>query len=63
IKGEGTYAKVDNLTLLEIHTVKPMLPHALDHISRYQRAALAAQRDTSSLHLTGSGNNSSYFSQ
>uniref|UniRef100_A0A1A9WDL8 DNA replication complex GINS protein PSF2 n=1 Tax=Glossina brevipalpis TaxID=37001 RepID=A0A1A9WDL8_9MUSC len=49
IKGEGTYAKLDNLTLLEIHSVRPILPHSLDHIARYQRTASTTQRDTSSL--------------
>ncbi|XP_055838468.1 probable DNA replication complex GINS protein PSF2 [Episyrphus balteatus] len=62
IKGEGTYAKLDNLTLLEIHSVRPILPHALDHISRYQRAAVSSQRDTSSLGLSStSANTSSFF--
>ncbi|XP_068140147.1 probable DNA replication complex GINS protein PSF2 [Drosophila tropicalis] len=51
IKGEGTYAKLDNLTLLEIHSVRPILPWSLDHISRYQRVATASQRDTSMLGL------------
>lgn len=37
IKGEGSYAKLDNLTLLEIHSVRPLLPHCLDLISRIER--------------------------
>ncbi|CAD7080135.1 unnamed protein product [Hermetia illucens] len=63
IKGEGTYAKLDNLTLLEMHAIRPILPHALDHISRYQRVASATQRDMSSLGLNTSNLSSSYHSQ
>ncbi|KAH8419493.1 hypothetical protein KR222_011339 [Zaprionus bogoriensis] len=70
IKGEGTYAKLDNLTLLEIHSVRPILPYSLDHIARYQRMATASQRDTSMLGLSttsgGTGTPSmsnSFFSQ
>lgn len=58
IKGEGTYAKLDHLTLFEIHSVRPMLPHALDHIARYQRMAAASQRDTA---FTPSSSNTSAF--
>ncbi|KAM8717274.1 hypothetical protein ACLKA7_004043 [Drosophila subpalustris] len=70
IKGEGTYAKLDNLTLLEIHSVRPILPYSLDHIARYQRMATASQRDTSILGMnttaSGTGSNSmsnSFFTQ
>lgn len=68
IKGEGTYAKLDNLTLLEIHSVRPILPYSLDHIARYQRMATASQRDTSMLSNSMMGSNSvpnsnSLFSQ
>lgn len=63
IKGEGTYAKLDNLTLLEIHSVRPILPHSLDHISRYQRTAVATQRDTSGLGLNSTVNTSAFVSQ
>lgn len=55
IKGEGTYAKLDNLTLLEMHSVRPILPYSLDHIARYQRVATASQRDTSMLSLNTTG--------
>ncbi|XP_064540470.1 probable DNA replication complex GINS protein PSF2 [Drosophila montana] len=58
IKGEGTYAKLDNLTLLEIHSVRPILPYSLDHIARYQRTATASQRDTSMLGLSTTGGGS-----
>lgn len=38
IKGEGTYAKLDNLTIFEIHSVRPLLPYSLDLIDRLYRA-------------------------
>lgn len=60
IRGEGTYAKLDHLTLFEIHSVRPMLPHALDHIARYQRMAAASQRETA---LTSTNNTSSFSTQ
>ncbi|XP_022225750.1 probable DNA replication complex GINS protein PSF2 [Drosophila obscura] len=68
IKGEGTYAKLDNLTLLEIHSVRPILPYSLDHIARYQRTATASQRDTSMLSASIAGSttapaSNSLFSQ
>ncbi|KAH8377149.1 hypothetical protein KR093_003709 [Drosophila rubida] len=66
IKGEGTYAKLDNLTLLEMHSVRPILPYSLDHIARYQRMATASQRDTSMLGMnttiSGSGSLSNSYS-
>lgn len=37
IKGEGTYAKIDNLTLFEIHSVRPLLPYSLDLIDSLYR--------------------------
>lgn len=39
IKGEGTYAKLDYLTTLEIHSVRPLLPHSLDFIARLQKVS------------------------
>lgn len=66
LQGSGTYAKLDNLTQFEIHTVRPLLPHALDHIARYQRAAIAAERRTNTMGNSGfagtSGHNS-FFTQ
>lgn len=66
LQGSGTYAKLDNLTQFEIHTVRPLLPHALDHIARYQRAAIAAERKTNTMSNSGfagtSGHNS-FFTQ
>lgn len=40
IKGEGTYAKIDNLTVFEIHSVRPLLPYSLDLIDRLHRVSL-----------------------
>nr|XP_053651140.1 probable DNA replication complex GINS protein PSF2 [Cherax quadricarinatus] len=39
IQSEGTHAKLDRLTLLEINSVRPFLPHAFDHLHRLSRAA------------------------
>lgn len=39
IKGDGTYAKLDNLTVFEIHSVRPLLPYSLDLIDQLHRAA------------------------
>lgn len=39
IKGEGTYAKIDNLTVFEIHSVRPLLPYSLDLIDRLHRVS------------------------
>lgn len=43
IKGEGTYAKLDYLTTMEIHSVRPLLPHSLDMIARLERVRLLAK--------------------
>lgn len=37
IKGESSYAKLDHLTMLEIHSVRPLLTHSLDLIARMER--------------------------
>ncbi|CAL4076823.1 unnamed protein product [Meganyctiphanes norvegica] len=42
IKSEGTHAKLDHLTLLEVNSVRPFLPHALDHLHRYAKSANTA---------------------
>lgn len=55
IKGEGSYAKLDNLTILEIHSVRPLLPHCLDLMSRIERASSAAStRKTQNTSMLGS---------
>lgn len=37
LKASETHAKVDNLTLMEINTIRPFLPHALDQLARLQQ--------------------------
>ncbi|KAK9873339.1 hypothetical protein WA026_022144 [Henosepilachna vigintioctopunctata] len=37
IKEKSSYAAVDNLTILEINSVRPLLPHALDQIHRMKK--------------------------
>jgi GINS complex subunit 2 len=37
LKIGGSLAKVDHLTLMEINTVRPFLPHALDQLFRLQQ--------------------------
>lgn len=34
VKGEDDHAKLDNLTMIEINTIRPLLPHILDIIDR-----------------------------
>lgn len=46
IKGDGTYAKLDNLTLFEIHSVRPLLPYSLDLIEKLSRG-MSAKADQS----------------
>ncbi|XP_076060915.1 DNA replication complex GINS protein PSF2-like protein [Oratosquilla oratoria] len=43
IKSEGTHAKLDHLTLLEINTVRPLLPNTLDQLHRLTRSTPAAK--------------------
>lgn len=42
IKGDSSYAKLDHLTMLEIHSVRPLLTHSLDLIARLQRVRIYA---------------------
>ncbi|XP_044754290.1 probable DNA replication complex GINS protein PSF2 [Coccinella septempunctata] len=37
IKNMSSYAAVDNLTMMEINSMRPLLPHALDQIHRMKR--------------------------
>lgn len=34
IKSSSSYAKIDHLTLMEINSMRPILPHAMDQIYR-----------------------------
>lgn len=40
IRAEGTYAKLDYLTVMEIHSVRPLLPHSLDLIARLEKVRI-----------------------
>ncbi|XP_066970463.1 DNA replication complex GINS protein PSF2 [Macrobrachium rosenbergii] len=42
IQSEGTRAKLDHLTLIEINTVRPFLPHSLDHLYRFSKNAFSS---------------------
>ncbi|XP_017773934.1 PREDICTED: probable DNA replication complex GINS protein PSF2 [Nicrophorus vespilloides] len=39
MKESGSYAAVDNLTIMEINSIRPILPHALDQLYRLKKAA------------------------
>lgn len=36
LKSEGLHARLDHLTAMEINSVRPLLPHALDQMLRIQ---------------------------
>ncbi|KAF2898306.1 hypothetical protein ILUMI_07877 [Ignelater luminosus] len=38
VRNAGFYATVDHLTLMEINTMRPLLPHALDQVYRMKKA-------------------------
>jgi len=37
LKSGGSHAKLDHLTLMEINTVRPFLPHAMDQLFRLRQ--------------------------
>jgi GINS complex subunit 2 len=37
IKTGGSYAKLDHLTAMEINSIRPLLPHALDELYKLQK--------------------------
>lgn len=37
LKIHGSHAKVDHITIMEINTVRPFLPHALDQLFRLRQ--------------------------
>lgn len=39
LKSGGSHAKLDHLTLMEINTVRPFLPHALDQLFRLRQVS------------------------
>ncbi|KAJ9594891.1 hypothetical protein L9F63_013816, partial [Diploptera punctata] len=38
VKSGGSHAKLDHLTALEINSIRPLLPHALDELHRLENA-------------------------
>lgn len=40
IKSSSSYAKIDHLTLMEINSMRPILPHAMDHIHRLKSVSI-----------------------
>ncbi|XP_062707390.1 probable DNA replication complex GINS protein PSF2 [Aedes albopictus] len=38
IKGEGEQVKLDNITIVELNTIRPFLPHAMDMLMRILNA-------------------------
>ncbi|KAJ8912927.1 hypothetical protein NQ315_017257 [Exocentrus adspersus] len=62
VKNAGSYAAVDNLTVMEINSIRPILPHALDQLHRIK--ASRKRPGTQSLGTTtfvSSSNNRSSF--
>ena len=37
LKSEGWHARLDHLTTMEINSVRPLLPHALDQMHRMKK--------------------------
>lgn len=37
VRTDGMYAAIDNLTLLEVNSIRPLLPHALDQMYRMKK--------------------------
>lgn len=49
----------NHLTILEIHTVRPFLPHAADLVARLERVSQAQSQNTTNLSISGFNNSSS----
>jgi len=43
LQGEYLHAKINHLQLIELNTVRPLLPHAFDQINRWARSILMAR--------------------
>lgn len=39
VKGDDDYAKLDNLSMIEIYTVRPLLPQILDLVDRFKEVS------------------------
>lgn len=46
IRNNGTYAAVDYLTVMEINSIRPILPHALDQLCRMQKVIIRILTNT-----------------
>jgi len=60
IETEASFAKVDNLTQMEMATVRPFFPHALEQIHRIRMSARAAASTADSTSRSQSFLNSSH---
>lgn len=47
LSGDENQTKLDNVTMFELHSVRPFVTHALDLISRLERATLQQQQQQS----------------
>ncbi|CAK9809961.1 Probable DNA replication complex GINS protein PSF2 [Anthophora plagiata] len=54
LKSEGLHAKLDHLTAMEINSVRPLLPHALDQMLRIQTVRADFVRNVHSQHSENS---------
>lgn len=65
IKGEGELIKLDNITIVELNTIRPFLPHAMDMLTRILNAKKGSHGNMSIQNqslMTGSASNSRYTS-
>lgn len=49
LSGDENQTKLDNITMFELHSVRPFVTHALDLISRLERATLQQQQQQQSM--------------
>lgn len=47
IKGEGEMVKLDNITIVELNTIRPFLPHAMDMLLRILNAKKGLTQNSS----------------
>ncbi|KAJ8967508.1 hypothetical protein NQ314_002823 [Rhamnusium bicolor] len=62
VKNTGSYAGVDNLTIMEINSIRPILPHALDQIYRIKatRKQLRIQSQGTTTFLSNTRHSTSF---
>lgn len=60
IKSDGTYAKLDNLTIFEIHSVRPLLPYSLDIIDRLHQTQSGRTNQSYDMNNQSAANSSSF---